>query len=188
MKNTIRLTEGDLHRIIKESVNRVLNEIGDTKRGQYMLGRTLKRASDRDDFLTKRDVWDRQSDTGGTAFQYGYNDQEEYGKDLENGDIGVRVDMNHKYDSFRTSDMDNLGRKFINFIEKHDGGSLMQTIVDYESGNETGTPCSPLPTIIPEFEDAVLGQKCTPEMKQAIKRAYNEWWHYAQDELMPDED
>ena len=39
MKKMVRLTEDDLHRIIKESVNRVLNEIGDTARGQYMLGR-----------------------------------------------------------------------------------------------------------------------------------------------------
>ena len=38
-KKLIRLTESDLHRIVKESVNRVLNEIGDTPRGQYMLGR-----------------------------------------------------------------------------------------------------------------------------------------------------
>ena len=35
----IRLTEGDLHNIVKESVKRILNEIGDTPRGQYMLGR-----------------------------------------------------------------------------------------------------------------------------------------------------
>ena len=32
MKQKIRLTEGDLHKIIKESVNRILNEIGDTKK------------------------------------------------------------------------------------------------------------------------------------------------------------
>ena len=38
-KKLIRLTESDLHRIVKESVNRVLNEIGDTPKGQYMLGR-----------------------------------------------------------------------------------------------------------------------------------------------------
>lgn len=30
MKQTIRLTESDLHKIIKESVNRILNEIGDS--------------------------------------------------------------------------------------------------------------------------------------------------------------
>ena len=34
MKRRIRLTESDLHRIVKESVNKVLNEIGDTKKGR----------------------------------------------------------------------------------------------------------------------------------------------------------
>ena len=39
MKRTIRLTESDLHRIVMESVQQVINEIGDTPKGQYMLGR-----------------------------------------------------------------------------------------------------------------------------------------------------
>ena len=38
MKRRIRLTEGDLHRIVKESVNRIINEIGDTEQGQRDLG------------------------------------------------------------------------------------------------------------------------------------------------------
>ena len=42
-KKLIRLTESDLHRIVKESVNRVLNEIGDTPRGQNRLGALAKR-------------------------------------------------------------------------------------------------------------------------------------------------
>ena len=42
-KKLIRLTESDLRRIVKESVNRVLNEIGDTPKGQYMLGRLQAR-------------------------------------------------------------------------------------------------------------------------------------------------
>ena len=46
-RQMVRLTESDLHRIIKESVNRVLNEIGDTPRGQEKLGAVAKRASDR---------------------------------------------------------------------------------------------------------------------------------------------
>ena len=43
MKRITRLTESDLHRIVKESVNKVLNEIGNTNRGQYMLGRLAGR-------------------------------------------------------------------------------------------------------------------------------------------------
>lgn len=37
-KNRIRLTESQLHSIIKESVKNVLNEIGDTIDGQIALG------------------------------------------------------------------------------------------------------------------------------------------------------
>ena len=83
--------------------------------------------------------------------------------------------------------MDDLGREFIDFIENHDGGVLLQTIVDYESGNQTGEPQSPLDELIPYFEDEVLGYECTPKMKKAIKSAYNQWWCYAQDQLMSDE-
>ena len=46
-KKLIRLTESDLHRIVKESVNKVLNEIGDTPKGQYMLGRVAGRGRER---------------------------------------------------------------------------------------------------------------------------------------------
>lgn len=38
MKQTIRLTESQLHDVIREAVGKILNEIGDTAKGQYMLG------------------------------------------------------------------------------------------------------------------------------------------------------
>ena len=41
-KKLIRLTEVDLHRIVKESVNKVLNEIDDTPAWWYQLGRLGK--------------------------------------------------------------------------------------------------------------------------------------------------
>ena len=44
-KKLIRLTESDLHNIVKESVNKILCEIGDTQRGQWMLGRLKNRQS-----------------------------------------------------------------------------------------------------------------------------------------------
>ena len=81
----------------------------------------------------------------------------------------------------------NIGKQFIDFIEKYKGGVLLQTVVDCESGQQTGYPCSPLPTIIPEFE-AAIGRKCTPEMRKEIKATYNQWWYYAQNELLTDED
>ena len=47
MKQIIKLTEQDLHRIVNESVRRVLNEIGDTERGQYALGAVAARNDSR---------------------------------------------------------------------------------------------------------------------------------------------
>ena len=37
-KQLIRLTENDLHNIIKETINEILKEIGETPKGQYALG------------------------------------------------------------------------------------------------------------------------------------------------------
>jgi hypothetical protein len=50
MKKVIRLTEGDLHNIVKESVQRILNEIGDTPKGQFALGAVKGRSDSRDFF------------------------------------------------------------------------------------------------------------------------------------------
>ena len=55
-KNRIRLTESQLNRVIKESVNKILNEIGDTARGQYMLGRLSVRNGEPDEYTL--DDWD----------------------------------------------------------------------------------------------------------------------------------
>ena len=68
MKKVLRLTESDLHRIIKESVKKALNEIGDTKKGQYNLGalngRNIKRMYDSIDANNVNDAekYRRQSD------------------------------------------------------------------------------------------------------------------------------
>ena len=38
MKQIIRLTEGDLHKIVEESVRKILNEYGEGEEGQEKLG------------------------------------------------------------------------------------------------------------------------------------------------------
>lgn len=43
MKQKVRLTENDLHNIIKEAVQQIINEIGDTQKGQYALGKLAQR-------------------------------------------------------------------------------------------------------------------------------------------------
>ncbi len=184
----IRITESELNKIITESVKRTLVEIGDTKRGQWMLGRLKNRQANGEGKFNRssvsyNDAGDAAYNAAGgkytDAYHQGYDDEEKFGHNPKM--------MKFNADVKRIDDADDLGEKFINFIEKHHGGSILQTIVDCESGNETGTPCSPLPMILPEFEEAILGYKATPEMKQEIKKAYNKWWFYAQDQLMPEE-
>lgn len=42
-KNIIRLTESELKEIIKESVEKIIKESGNTLRGQYLYGRAARR-------------------------------------------------------------------------------------------------------------------------------------------------
>ena len=197
-----RMSESYLHRIVKESVNRIINEIGDTQRGQWMLGRLAKRQSDGGGKFNRgvsgiNYASDRAYDANGGMYSKdyleGYEDEGNNGRNADSTWDGNKYRrMQFNYDAKKMSDMDKLGRKFIDFIEHYKGGVLLQTIVDYESGNQTGKPESPLKELIPIFEEEVLGYdwgtKCTPEMSQAIKDAYNQWWVYAQDQLMPNEE
>lgn len=80
-----------------------------------------------------------------------------------------------------------LSNNFINFIEKYQGGIYLQLIVDYETGNETGTPTSPVKYLISEFEENILHDECTNEMIDIINRAYNHWWFYASDVLLSED-
>lgn len=88
-KKLIRLTESDLHKIVKESVNRILNEIGDTAKGQYMLGRLQGRQmgnGNRQQAMNTQNYANKQLgsrtpqnfqtyDAAETANQMGYNDE-----------------------------------------------------------------------------------------------------------------
>ena len=81
-----RLAEGDLHRIVKESVNRVLNEIGDTPKGQYMLGRLYQRSSSIGSKPNKYAWYDafkkaEKMNNGKPSESFAQGDRDEYLKD-----------------------------------------------------------------------------------------------------------
>ena len=65
MKRITRLTESDLHRIVKESVKKVLNEIGDTEGGQNLLGRAKQRA-----------LYNREAGKEAEISNYAYNQRQ----------------------------------------------------------------------------------------------------------------
>ena len=105
-KKLIRLTESDLHKIVKESVNKILNEIGDTAKGQYMLGRLQGRQmgnGNRQQAMNTQNYANKQLgsrtpqnfqtyDAAETANQMGYNDERnpQHSQDIMNngGSIG----------------------------------------------------------------------------------------------------
>lgn len=67
MKRIIRLTESDLHEIVKESVARILNEVGETDDGQKKLAK-----------LAARKAYNGDS---------GYFDVSDYAKEKRKGDL-----------------------------------------------------------------------------------------------------
>ena len=70
MKQLIRLTESDLHRSVKESVSRVLNEVGETPEGQRKLGALQARKILRADGDSVDDFFKNQSKYGGKIYDY----------------------------------------------------------------------------------------------------------------------
>lgn len=169
--------------------NKKINESGDTERGQYMIGRLHRRSAQRsttDDYYRRRNI----SKEFDNLFKHNKGNWEAYDKGYDDEGIDLprlkRGAISANYGTYKMKDMDKIGKKFISFIEKND--AILQLIVDYMSGNQNGEKySSPLPEVIPMFEDDVLGYECTTDEKKAIERAFNEWWNYAEAVLMPEE-
>ena len=106
MKRTIRLKESELRRMISESVRRVLNEVGDTKRGQYMLGRLKNRQSNGGGKFSRginyNDAGDYAHKANGNSYsddyQQGYEDEGNNGRNADStwdGDKYRRMQFNY---------------------------------------------------------------------------------------------
>ena len=76
-KKLIRLTESDLHRIVKESVNKIINEIGDSPKGQHMLGRLHGKYAAQDKWGKAGNVWNYVRDNGIDTDEYWRGNDEE---------------------------------------------------------------------------------------------------------------
>lgn len=167
--------------------NRKINESGDTERGQYMVGRLHRRSAERstqDDSYRRRHI----SDEFDNLYKHNKGDWFAYDRGYE--DEGIDIPslkgraIRTNYNMFNMKDMDKVGKMFINFIE--DNPSILQLVVDYMSGNQNGKKgSSALGEIIPDFEEEVLGYEVNANERKAIERAFNEWWYYAEAELMP---
>lgn len=163
----IRLTENKLKQIIRESVKSVLNEVGDSKRGRFMLGRVLARAQERGDLDTIKNVNDRV-DTKDIGVKFNHKDPLHVG--YMNQSHGIKPStIKANYDAYKEADLDELKDEFNQFSDEY--------------RNVYGDFDVPLEDIIHDFEEQVLGYKCTPEMIDVLtpKPFPHEWWESPQE-------
>lgn len=89
-KEIYRITEEDINEMITETVNQIINEFGDTRRGQYMLGRAAARAVNKGDHNTAFDASKRKD--GDHAYFDGFENQLNY-ENAKSYGSKVRHDM-----------------------------------------------------------------------------------------------
>ena len=80
-KKLIGLTESDLHKIVKESVNKIINEIGDTEKGQDALAQARGRADKRNKLL-RRAMGNKYRKISHDAQEKAYSQGEKHGFDI----------------------------------------------------------------------------------------------------------
>lgn len=87
MKKVIRMTEADLHEMIKEGVKRALNEIGNTEKGQFALGAIRGRAQQRahKEYASDKPNYHNADKYDATSRYAGGTAQDEYDKAVQNG-------------------------------------------------------------------------------------------------------
>jgi len=127
-KHTVKLSESQLRNMVAESVKGVLNEIGDTPAGQWMLGRLAGRQQNR--AQGKEPGWNTRygkiKNTTTDAAQYAksqrqtpYDDYPFYqGRDLENNDWAKDEDNANNYDQ-QWQQIQGYGDAMSNMIQYH---------------------------------------------------------------------
>lgn len=148
MRKSIKLTRAGLREVIKESVGAILSESGDTKRGQYMLGRLLGRAHSRGDSEMAGRIKEKMSgdfDRDDPAW-WGYKNQ-----------TSTPDAIQWNYKMYRDSDMDKLVSDFQRFSEQ-----------DKYRYNGTRALKVPIEDIIQDFEDEVLGHECPSDVIERL--------------------
>lgn len=156
-----RITENRLRDIIRESVSSILNEVGDSNRGKFMLGRILARAQERGDLDTVKAVNDRVS-TKDVGIKFNYRDPVHFGYMNQSHGINPNA-IRSNYNGYKDLDMDKIRTEFNRFSDRY--------------RNVYGGLKVPLEDIIHDFGQQVLGYECTPDIVDAlIPKPFPEEW------------
>lgn len=122
MKKLFKLTESDLRNIIKESVNKIINEIGDTPNGQRALGAVAARSIHRhydalgDDDPESAEYWDNVAND---AARIGHNNVQPGWEDLPNGEAQYFDDgMEYWENNLKKYESKNIDKKLFKLTER----------------------------------------------------------------------
>lgn len=168
-RKPIHITESVMRKIIKESLKQMITEIGDTHRGQYMLGRLAGRTPNTTShaFDERTTPWNLQDD-----FADGYEDQRNIDNSEDSWKKSSAYDrMQNTYNTKAMVDNDEQQEDFIDWMLRTD--TAMQDAVDFMKGYDK----SALSNLFIQYEDA-LGYDLSDKSKENLQRALNSWWFY----------
>jgi hypothetical protein len=113
-KKLIRLTEQDLHRIVKESVNKLLTELDWTTYSNYQKGRMAQanQARQNGDY-EKENMWRQKAIQGGNAAgnamrqKHGFDSIDDFNQTAQRARNGMKLPQNNpKYQNYMNYQQD----------------------------------------------------------------------------------
>ena len=126
-KQLIRLTESDLHKIVKESVGKIINEIGDTPKGQRGLGALHARKVLRNNDLSD-DIYNHaQNARGGDKYDNRGNNENPLYHDYANGYIDY---LNSHPDEYMANKRKRMSESYLHRIVKESIQRILKEIKD----------------------------------------------------------
>lgn len=125
-KKVIRMTESDLHKIVKESVHKIINEIGDTEKGQDALGQVHGRAIKRQQMLGDKGAISRKlHNTARAAMEKAYTQGKKHGFDIydPNGSFDKGVSKGFEKAKTNESDLHRIVKQTVKKVLREEHGN-----------------------------------------------------------------
>ena len=149
-KKLIRLTESDLHKIVKESVGKIINEIGDTPKGQRGLGGLHARKVLRNNDLSDDTYNYAQNARGGDKYDNRGNNENPLYHDYANGYIDY---LNSHPDEYMANKRKRMSESYLHRIVKESVNRILNE--DQEGYNQ------------------VMNTLNNPTAQKGLKKAWN---------------
>lgn len=149
MKKIIRLTEGDIHHMVRRAINEVLDGMDDTEKAYWLMRQRQQRPNTKSrtktdypgEFARKfhKDVYGDNNDVRLTDGYWGANSQDVYdnGNDRTTVDGNASIDQNGNFTAHQivyNNDIDKPLRRRLNFTYTQKPGEKTGQFYNYQNG------------------------------------------------------